>query len=124
MQSTGRAIATNHAERAFPSCVETTRWWRISKNLWRDVSECCSSAKTQGWFYALKICSESKRKYTTGKYEIEPARRKLSKVAKNELKNRCDFVIFIFAKTKLEALKIQQFILYNFENISTVMSEI
>ena len=33
-------------------------------------------------------------------------------------------MIFIFAKTKLEALKIQQFILYNFENISTVMSEI
>ena len=76
MQSTGRAIAINHAERAFPSCVETAaRWWRFSKSLWRDVSEWCSSVKTQGWLYALKICSESKRKSTTGKYEIEPARR-------------------------------------------------
>jgi len=39
MQSTGRVIATNHAERAFPSCVETARWWRLSNSLWRDFSD-------------------------------------------------------------------------------------
>jgi len=36
MQSTGRALAINHAERAFPSCAETARWWRISNSSWRD----------------------------------------------------------------------------------------
>ena len=106
---TGRAIATNHAERAFPSCWETARCWRISYSLWRDVSEWCSLAKTQSWLFVLKMCSASNRKKNnsgcylikTSKYKTELARRKQSKVAKNELRNRNNFLSFIFAQTML-----------------------
>jgi len=64
-KNTGRAIATNHAERAFPSCVETARWWRFSNSLRRDVSERCSFAKTQRWLHVWMMCSAIKRKKNT-----------------------------------------------------------
>jgi len=63
----GYAITTNHAERAFPSCVETTRWRRFSKSLWRDVNQLCSLAKAQRSLYVWKISSASKRKYANRK---------------------------------------------------------
>ena len=82
----GNAIASNHAERAFPSGVETTaRWRRISKSLWRDVNQLCSSAKPQPFKYVSKISSASRRKYTTGKYETGLNGRKLSKLRKMSL---------------------------------------
>jgi len=55
MQSTGRAIATKHAERAFPSCAETAaRWWRFSNSLWRYVSEWQFLAKNATLIARLK----------------------------------------------------------------------
>ena len=83
----GNAIATNHAERAFPSCVETTaRWRRFSKSLWRDVNQLCSSAKPQPFKYVWKMFSASRRKYTTGKYGTGlNGRGKLSKLRKMSL---------------------------------------
>ena len=60
----GNAIATYHAERAFPSCVEASRWRRFSKSLWRDVNQLCSSAKPQPFKYVWKISSASRRKCT------------------------------------------------------------
>jgi len=83
----GNAITINHAERAFPSCVETTaRWRRFSKSLWRDVNQLCSSAKPQPFKYVWKMFSASRRKYTTGKYGTGlNGRGKLSKLRKMSL---------------------------------------
>jgi len=95
----GNAITINHAERAFPSCVETTRWRRFSKSLWRDVNQLCSSAKPQPFKYVWNISSASRRKFTTGTYETGlNGRRKLSKLQKKVLRNGSNFVSFIFAQ--------------------------
>jgi len=58
----------------------------------------------------LKDLLGKEKKIHKRKHETEPTRKKLSNVAKNEIRNGSNFVSFIFEQVKLKALKSCRFI--------------